>query len=72
MSGPEAPRKKYLTVAERRARKSAMLHTFINQYGRKSQKGVEPNDRRYDRRVEATVKRMSPIELDHLLREDED
>jgi hypothetical protein len=72
MPDHDAPQEKHLTVAERRARKSARLRTFVDQYGRKSQKGVEPNDRRYDRRVEATVKRMSPIELDRLLREDED
>ena len=72
MSDSDTPPKKHLTVAERRARKSATLRTFVNQYGRKSQKGIEPNDRRYDRRLEAIAKRMNPIELDRMLRGDED
>jgi hypothetical protein len=38
----------------------------------KAQKGVEPNDREYDRGVEKAVKRMDPEELDRLLRDDEE
>jgi len=45
---------------------------FIRQYGRKAQKNVEPNDRRYDRDVERQVRRMDPIALDRLLHDDEE
>ena len=41
-----------LGVVERRARKHAALRLFMHQYARKAQKGIEPNDRKYDRQVE--------------------
>ena len=63
---------KKLNSDQKRARKSAQLATFVQQYGRKAQPGVEPNDRGYDRNLEHAVKRMPPDELDRLLREDED
>jgi hypothetical protein len=53
--------------SERRALRSVELAVFVRQYGRKAQKGVEPNDRRYDKDVEREVKRMDPITLDRLL-----
>jgi hypothetical protein len=58
--------------AEKLALKAAELHTFTVKYGRKAQKGVEPNDRRHDEDAERLVKRMDPAELDKLLRDDED
>ena len=45
---------------------------FVQQYGRKAQKGVEPNDRRFNEDVERRVKRMDPVVLDHLMRDDEE
>jgi hypothetical protein len=33
---------------------------------------MDPNDRHYDRDVERAVKRMNPIELDRLMRDDEE
>jgi hypothetical protein len=45
---------------------------FLRLYGRRAQKGVEPNDRRYSPDVEAYVKRLKPEELDRLLHGDED
>jgi hypothetical protein len=57
---------------QKQARKVGQLATFVRQYARKAQRGVEPNDRRYDRSVEAAMNRMSADELDRLLREDED
>jgi hypothetical protein len=44
----------------------------MQQYGRKAQKGKEPNDRRYDAKTAKRVKRLKPVELDRLLRNDED
>jgi len=57
--------------AQRRALKAGALRTFVGQYGRKAQKSHDPNDRRYDREIEKTVKRMKPEELDRLLNDDE-
>ena len=45
------------------------VRLFATQYGRKAQKRIEPNDRRYDRRIERKVKHMKPEQLDALLRE---
>jgi len=39
-------------------------------YGRRGP-AFDPNDRQYDRKVERTVKRMDPRELDAIIREDE-
>ena len=68
----DKPIRKHLNAAEKRARKTADLQQFVQQYGRKAQKGVEPNDRRYDRRLEKAVKTMPPEALDRIIREDED
>ncbi|HUL04480.1 MAG TPA: hypothetical protein VLV16_14765 [Gemmatimonadales bacterium] len=43
------------------------LTLFLKQYARKAQKNADPNDRRYDRKVEAIVKRLRPEDLDALL-----
>jgi hypothetical protein len=69
--GPERPARKRLNATERRALTVGAVRRFVNQYGRKAQKGIEPNDRTYDRKVEKTVKRMKPQQLDELLRDDE-
>ena len=58
---------------ESRARTAATFQLFVQQYARKAQKGQDPNDRRYDRSLEAQARRMRPEELDALLRHgDED
>lgn len=41
---------------------------FMRLYQRKAQRGVEPNDRRYDRKVENEIKRMDPVKLDQLIK----
>lgn len=56
---------------EKRARKAALLASFVQRYGRKAQRGVEPNDRRYSRDVERSLQHMRPEELDALMRDDE-
>jgi hypothetical protein len=43
---------------------------FVKEYGRKAQRGVEPNDRQYDRKIEKLIKRMDPQELSELLNEE--
>jgi hypothetical protein len=60
-----------LNQDEKRALQAAEVAKFVQQYGRKSQKGVEPIDRQYDRRTEAKIKRLPPEDLDRLIREDE-
>lgn len=61
-----------LNREEKRAKRAGAVQLFARQYARKAQKGVEPNDRRYDRDIEQAASRMSPLELDALLRDGED
>ncbi len=64
------------TPEQKRALQAAAVARFVRLYGRKAQKRIEPNDRRYDRRydrkTETWISRLPPTDLDHLLREDED
>jgi len=48
------------------------IRLFLQQYGRKAQKGFDPNDRSYDRKIEALIKRMKPEELDDIMRREDD
>jgi hypothetical protein len=50
------------------------LAAFVQQYARKAYPNIDPNDRRYDRKMEEIAKRMDPIEFDRLVHgaEDED
>jgi hypothetical protein len=70
MASGDAPRKRP-NAEEKRALKSASVRTFVQQYERKAHKGHDPNDRRYNRDTEKSVKRMKPDELDRLLRDGE-
>lgn len=54
-----SPRRKQL-LAEK-------LGSFVQEYARKAQKGVEPNDRKYSSEVEALVKHLASEELSELL-----
>jgi hypothetical protein len=63
---------KRLNPDQKRALRAATVKQFIQTYERKAQKGIEPNDRRYDRKVESAVKRMKPTDLDRLLHDDEE
>jgi hypothetical protein len=65
------PPKRRLNADQKRALKAASLQTFVQEYGRQAQKGVEPNDRDYDRDLEKAIKQMKPEELDKLLRDGE-
>ena len=71
MASDDLPRKR-LNADEKRALKAASVRTFVQQYERKAHKGHDPNDRRYDRDTEKSVKRLKPDELDRLLRDDEE
>lgn len=66
----DLPRRR-LNADERRALKAASIRTFVQQYERKAHRGHDPNDRRYSRHIENSVRHMKPDELDRLLRDDE-
>lgn len=51
----------------RQRRLEGQVGKFIQQYRRKRKNTPDPNDRGYDRGIEAIVKKMDPIELDRLL-----
>ena len=54
-----------------RDKKAQMIEAtarYLRQIGRKAQKGVEPNDRRFDRKLDQKLKRMRPEDVDTLFR----
>jgi hypothetical protein len=53
-------------------RNAAAVQHFAHLYARKAQPGRDPNDRRYDRKLEEKIKRMKPEQLGALLKEDTD
>jgi hypothetical protein len=55
-------------MARKKRVREPELSAFIRQYRRKRQKGGEPNDRAYDRKLEAKIKRMRPEDVDKLIR----
>lgn len=58
---------------KKRDKLASELAIYLREVGRKAQKGQEPNDRGHDRELERKLKRMSPLEIDALSRdEDED
>ena len=59
-------------MSRRTNRLAAQLSSFVKQYGRKAQRGVEPNDRQYSREAEETMKRLSPEELSAVLNSETD
>ena len=69
----EKPIRKRLNASQKRALATARVRLFTDEYGRPKPRGsYEPNDRAYDRKMEEIIRRMSPEELDKLMREDED
>jgi hypothetical protein len=54
-------------MSQRKKRLEGQIGAFIQQYKRKAYPTIDPNDRRYDREIEALVKRMNPEELDELM-----
>ncbi|AIO29446.1 hypothetical protein [Burkholderia cepacia] len=65
-----------MSIRNRTSRLAGALGVFVKRYGRKAQKHLAPNDRRYDRRydrdVERAMRRMSPADLSDLLAGDDD
>lgn len=62
-------RKQKTTRQDRLANEVAL---FAQQVGRKAQKGVEPNDRKHDHKLERRLKHMSPLGIDKLTRAGDD
>lgn len=54
-----SPRKKSMLASK--------LGKFVQEYERKAQKGWDPNDRGYDRKVENVIKRLPAEELSELM-----
>jgi hypothetical protein len=45
-----------------------VIDEFLQQYGRKRRRrGLDPNDRHYDRKIEQYISRMKPDDLDEVL-----
>jgi len=57
----------FADMSHRKKKMAAQIGEFMRQYQRKSQRGVEPNDRQYSRKFEQKLKRMRPEEFDELL-----
>jgi hypothetical protein len=72
MIEPDKQKRRHLNAERKRALRAATVSLFIRQYGRKAQRGVEPNDRCYSRDVERALKQLKPEELDSLIRDDEE
>ena len=62
---------KKLNIDQKRHLKSEELSVFVRRYARKAYPQRDPNDRRYDRQIEAKIRQMNPEELDALLRDGE-
>ena len=54
-------------MSHRKQKMAAAVGAFMRQYQRKAHVGHDPNDRSYDRKLEAKLKRMRPEDLDELL-----
>ncbi len=59
-------------VQEEQEGYASVIGLFLQQYQRKAQRGAEPNDRQYDRKIERYIRRMKPEELDKVLNGEED
>lgn len=59
-------------MAKRRKALESEVAEFLRRYARKAQKRREPNDRRFDHKIEQMVKRMKPEDLDGLIRGSEE
>lgn len=58
-----------MKAPEKKRRLVAATARYLRQIGRKAQKGVEPNDRGFDRKLDEKLKRMRPEDVDTLFRD---
>lgn len=54
-------------MVKRHSNIAKSIGSFLQQYQRKAQRGVEPNDRGYDRSFEKKIKAMDPEELSEFM-----
>ncbi len=59
-------------MSRRTNRLAAELSAFVQQYRKKAQRGVEPNDRQYSREAEEAMKRLPAEELSAVLSSEAD
>lgn len=57
---------------KQRQKLSSDLAVYLRKVGRKAQKGKEPNDRACDRDFGRKLKSMSPLEIDALMKADDE
>ena len=57
-----------MKAREKKQRLADAAAHYLREVGHKAQKGVDPNDRGHDRKLEQRLKRMSPEEVDQLFR----
>ncbi len=68
----ETPVRRHLNATQKRALKAAEIRRFVQPYGRRAQRGMEPNDRHFDPEIEKAVQCMSPEDLDRLMQDDKE
>jgi hypothetical protein len=61
-----------MKARDKKQRLANATAVYLRQIGRQAQKGVEPNDRSYDRKLDEKLKRMRPEDVDSLFRGEED
>ncbi|GAB7553167.1 hypothetical protein NRB_26730 [Novosphingobium sp. 11B] len=61
-----------MKALEKKQRLAAATARYLKQIGRQAQKGLEPNDRGFDHKLDAKLKRMRPEDVDALFRDEDD
>nr|WP_223965174.1 hypothetical protein [Burkholderia diffusa] len=59
-----------MSTNRKRDRLAGELGCFVQKYARKVHAGHDPNDRRYDKKVEKAMRRLRPESLSDLLSDD--
>jgi hypothetical protein len=57
-----------MKARDKKQRLFAATALYLRQIGRQAQKGAEPNDRAFDRKLDEKLKRMRPEDVDALFR----
>jgi hypothetical protein len=61
-----------MKARQKKLRLTLATALYLRQIGRRAQKGEEPNDRGFDRKLDEKLKRMRPEDVDALFRGEED
>ncbi|SAL76110.1 hypothetical protein AWB74_04939 [Caballeronia arvi] len=56
-----------MSAKRKQTRLAGELGCFVQKYARKAHAGHDPNDRRYDRKIEKAIRTLRPDELSELL-----